>query len=49
MASAAWFAAASVAFGDRAGEDVRGTGDGGELAGDLAGFVALRGLKSHWC
>ena len=37
-----------VAFGDRAGEDVAGAGDLGEFGGDLAGFVALRGVESHF-
>jgi hypothetical protein len=39
--------AAGVAFGDRAGQDHAGAGDGGELGGDVAGFGALFGAEGH--
>ena len=48
LAGAAGSSAAGVAFGDRAGEDVAGAGDLGEFGGDSAGFVALRGVESHF-
>ena len=48
LAGAAGSSAAGMPFGDRAGEDVAGAGDVGEFGGDSAGFVALRGLESHF-
>lgn len=48
LAGAAGSSAAGVALCDGAGEDVRGAGDLGEFGGDLAGFVVVGGVGSHF-
>ena len=48
LAGAAGSSAAGVALGDGAGEDVGGAGDLGEFGGDLARFVSLGGVESHF-
>src|SRR5579863_1908436 len=47
VAAAVGPAAAGAAFGDRAGQDHAGGGDGGELGGDLAGLGLVAGGDTH--